>query len=106
MSDPIKYPKTISWKTMRNEEIAKIVGCHPNTVLRHRAEKGKPKAPRKPGSGSLPRILDSKIDLSKTAAWNAKKQNAHPQWIAYRMRLLREKLKQADATSDDKEFWG
>lgn len=106
MSDPIKYPKTISWKTMRNEEIAKIVGCHPNTVLRHRAEKGKPKAPRKPGSGSLPRILDSQIDLNKTAAWNAKKQNAHPQWMACRMRLLREKLKQADATSDDSEFWG
>ena len=106
MSDPIKYPKTISWKTMRNEEIAKIVGCHPNTVLRHRAEKGKPKAPRKPGSGSLPRILDSFIDLNKTAAWNAKKQNAHPQWMARRMRLLREKLKQSDATSDDSEFWG
>lgn len=106
MSDPIKYPKTISWKTMRNEEIAKIVGCHPNTVLRHRAEKGKPKAPRKPGSGSLPRILDSQIDLNKTAAWNAKKQNAHPQWMACRMRLLREKLKQSDATSDDSEFWG
>jgi len=106
MSEPINYPKTISWKTMRDEEIAKIVGCHRNTVLRHRQEKGKPKAPRKPGSGSKPRILDSKIDLTKTAAWNAKKQKAHPQWMAHRMRLLREKLKQSDATSGNQEFWG
>ena len=106
MSDKIRYPKTISWKKMRNDEIATIVGCHPNTVLRHRAEMGKPKAPRKPGSGSAPKILDSKIDLNKTAAWNARNQKANPQWMAHRMRLLREKLKNSEACPEDTEFWG
>ena len=106
MSDKIKYPRTISWKNMRNDEIAAIVGCHPNTVLRHRLEMGKPKAPRKPGSGSKPKIVDSLIDLTKSAAWNAKKQKAHPQWMGHRMRQLRAKLVQDDADSDDREFWG
>ena len=106
MSDKIKYPKTIKWATMRNDEIAAIMGCHPNTVLRHRLEMGKPKAPRKPGSGSQPKILDSLIELDKPVAWNAKKQNAHPQWVGHRMRLLREKLKQKGSSLDDKEFWG
>ena len=105
MSDKIKYPRTIKWSQMHNEEIAAIVGCHPNTVLRHRAEMGKPKAPRKQGSGARPKILDSKIDLTKSAVWNAKKQDAHPQWMAYRMRKLREKLKQSDADADDSGFW-
>ena len=105
MSDKIKYPKSIKWATMHNDEIAKIVGCHPNTVLRHRAEMGKPKAPRKAGSGARPKIVDSKIDLTKSAVWNAKKQKAHPQWMAYRMRKLREKLRQDDADADDKGFW-
>jgi hypothetical protein len=36
----------------------------------------KPKAPRKEGSGAPPKIMDSKIDLTKSAVWNAKKQNA------------------------------
>lgn len=103
MSDKIKYPKTISWSKMRNDEIAEIVGCHPNTVLRHRAEMGKPKAPRKPGSGSKPKIKDELIDLTKSAAWNAKKQGAHPQWMGLRMRQLREK--QAGGGKDD-DFWG
>lgn len=106
MSDKIKYPKTIAWSKMRNDEIAAIVGCHANTVLRHRTEMGKPKAPRKVGSGSKPKIRDELIDLTKSAAWNAKKQNAHPQWVGTRMRKLRERLKQADADSDDREFWG
>ena len=88
---------------MRNDEIAAIVGCHPNTVLRHRLEMGKPKAPRKPGSGSKPKIRDELIDLNRSAAWNAKRQNAHPQWVGHRMRLLREKL--AGKSLDD-EFWG
>ena len=87
---------------MRNDEIATIVGCHPNTVLRHRAEMGKPKAPRKEGSGSKPKIRDEMIDLTKSAAWNAKKQKAHPQWMGTRMRQLRAKL--AAAGKDD--FWG
>ena len=103
MSDKIRYPKTISWKNMRNDEIAAIVGCHPNTVLRHRLEMGKPKAPRKPGSGSTPKIRDELIDLNRSAAWTAKRQNAHPQWVGPRMRLLREKL--AGKSLDD-EFWG
>lgn len=104
MSDKIKYPKTIAWSKMRNDEIAEIVGCHANTVLRHRAEMGKPKAPRKPGSGSKPKILDELIDLTKSAAWNAKKQNAHPQWVGLRMRKLRERL--AQPASGDDDFWG
>ncbi len=103
MSDKVKYPKTIAWSKMRNDEIAKIVGCHPNTVLRHREELGKPKAPRKQGSGSKPKILDEKIDLTKTAAWNARKQRAHPQWMAVRMRRLREAQENAPAKDD---FWG
>lgn len=103
MSDKIKYPKTISWKTMRNDEIAKIVGCHSNTVLRHRAEMNKPKAPRKVGSGSKPKIQDKLIDLSKSAAWNAKKQNAHPQWMGTRMRQLRQKL--AKTPQEFRDFW-
>ena len=101
MSDKIKYPKTIKWATMHNDEIAAIMGCHPNTVLRHRLELGKPKAPRKPGSGSQPKILDSLIELDKPVAWNAKKQNAHPQWVGHRMRLLREKLKQGTLTPQE-----
>lgn len=103
MSDKVRYPKSVNWAKMRNDEIAEIVGCHPNTVLRHRVELGKPKAPRKPGSGSKPKILDEKIDLTKTAAWNAKKQKAHPQWMARRMRLLRER--QENPQTDD-DFWG
>lgn len=103
MSDKIVYPKSINWSKMRNDEIAKVVGCHPNTVLRHRQELGKPKAPRKPGSGSSPRILDEKIDLTKTAVWNAKKQKANPQWMAHRMRLLREK--QAAWQPHEYSFW-
>jgi len=105
MSDKIKYPKTIAWTKMRDDQIAEIVGCHPNTVLRHRKEMGKPKAPRKEGSGSKPKIDDSKIDLTKSAAWNAKKQNANAQWMGVRMRQLRERRVQDDATSDDKDFW-
>ena len=68
-----------------------------------RKEMGKPKAPRKEGSGSKPKIDDSKIDLSKTAAWNAKRQNANPQWVGVRMRRLREKLENAPSKDD---FWG
>jgi len=106
MSDPIKYPETLDWSKLRNDEIAAMMGCHPNTVLRHRVELGKPKAPRKSGSGSEKKILDHLIDLSKPVAWNAKKQNAHPQWMGHRMRQLRARRVQDDATSDDKEFWG
>ena len=100
MSDKIRYPKTISWKTMRDDEIAAIMNCHPNTVLRHRREMGKPKAPRKPGSGSKPKIDVSKIDLTKTAVWNAKKQKANVQWMRFRMRKLR-----AARESAGDQFW-
>lgn len=100
MSDKIRYPKTIAWTKMRDSEIAAIVGCHPNTVLRHRREMGKPKAPRKPGSGSKPKIDVSKIDLTKSAVWNARKQGANPQWMRVRMRQLRAQ-KEKDAFWDD-----
>ena len=56
------------------------------------------------GNGDI-YFMDSKIDLTKSAVWNAKKQDAHPQWMAYRMRKLREKLKQSDADADDSGFW-
>jgi len=93
MSEKIKYPRDIRWKSMHNEEIAAIVGCHPNTVLRHRAEMGKPKAPRKPGSGARPKINEELIDLDKTARWNAEQQGVNSQWMSHRMRELRKKLK-------------
>jgi len=90
MSSRIKYP-SVDWSKLRNDEIASIVGAHPNTVLRHRAALGKPAAPRKVGSGKKERIRDAKIDLAKTARWNARKQKCNPHWMGVRMRKLRAK---------------
>lgn len=106
MPEKIRYPRTIAWSKMTNAEIGAIVGAHPNTVLRHRAAMKKPKGPRKPGSGGKLRILDSKIDLSKTIAWNAKKQKANPNWMAVRMRRLRASLADTPKQHGDDDFWG
>ena len=85
----VTFPKSLRWDKLRDEEIAEMLDCHPNTVYKHRKNNNLPRAPRKPGSGAQPRIDLAKIDMSKTIGQNAKKHDCSYNWMCMLMKKIR-----------------
>lgn len=87
----VTFPKSLKWDKLRDEEIAELLDCHPNTVYKHRRDNKLPRAPRKPGSGAQPRIDISKIDMSKSIEFNRKKHKCSYNWMCMLMKKIRDK---------------
>lgn len=89
--DTVTFPKSIKWDKLRDEEIAEMLECHPNTVYKYRKVNKLPRAPRKPGSGARPRINIDKIDMSKSIEQNRKKHGCSYNWMCMLMKKIRDK---------------
>lgn len=77
------------WASHHNEEIATTLGCHINTIANHRRRNKLPRGPRKPGSGSKPKVKREKIRLDKSVIWNARELGYTPNHMGTIMRQLR-----------------
>jgi len=86
--DKVVFPKGIDWGKLRNDEIAKLVGCTAHCVYRHRRANDLPAPPRKPGSGAQPRIQLSKINMKNTPRENAQ---IHQCSYGYMLQLMHKK---------------
>lgn len=86
--DKVVFPKGIDWGKLRNDEIAKLVGCTAHCVYRHRRANDLPAPPRKPGSGAQPRIQLSKINMKNTPRENAQ---VHQCSYGYMLQLMHKK---------------
>lgn len=71
------------WLTHSNAQLATQLRLKPNYVGVYRRLYKKPKGPRSPGSGRLPRIDQSRIDWSLSNTENAARLNCTPQYVAY-----------------------
>lgn len=71
------------WRNLSNRQLATKLGLKPNYVATFRRLHRKPKGPRSPGSGRLPRIDQSLIDWSLSNTENAARLNCTPQYVAY-----------------------
>lgn len=89
-AEPTHFPKSLKWAQMRDEEIAEMLNCHPNTVYKYRKNNKLPRPPRKPGSGAKRRIPLDKIDMKKSIAENAKKWKCTYNWMSMLMKKIRE----------------
>lgn len=83
MTSPLSSLTTHDWQSLSNRQLATQLRLKPNYVGVYRRLYKKPKGPRSPGSGRLPRIDQSRIDWSLSNTENAARLNCTPQYVAY-----------------------
>lgn len=88
----INYPSKDNrqfWKEKSSDEIAEFLGVHRNTIARFRKKHRLPSPKRRGGPGRTARIDKRRIDLNKTAAWNAQRLKCSENWMFQLMSAMR-----------------